>query len=203
MGWIKFLPGKKTIQSPSKSNSLREAILFDHTSEIGITIWGELTQAIQECRKYEFHYLNLNNFFDKKLSTTPTTIAIASDETEEMSVLSDNVIKKYIDHEEKINPKICCPELVGTNLTSDAACTNYKCGKPLATVLGERIVTCMNCNHTMRLKKCECIFSCVLLFEKISLSLLADVVSQYFQEDVMKLYQRAVLLRKCRLHVQL
>ena len=40
MGWIKFLPGKKTIQSPGKTNSLRETILFDHVSEIGITIWG-------------------------------------------------------------------------------------------------------------------------------------------------------------------
>ena len=39
MGWIKFLPGKKTIQSPGKTNSLRETILFDHASEIGITIW--------------------------------------------------------------------------------------------------------------------------------------------------------------------
>ena len=33
MGWIKFLPGKKTIQSPGKTNSLREAILFDRTSD--------------------------------------------------------------------------------------------------------------------------------------------------------------------------
>ena len=55
MGWIKFLPGKKTIQSPGKTNSLREAILFDHTSDIDITIWGELTQSIEEGRKYEFH----------------------------------------------------------------------------------------------------------------------------------------------------
>ena len=40
----------------------------------------------------------------------------------------------------------------------------------------------------MRVKECECIFSCVL-FENILLSLPADVASQYFQEDVMKLYQ--------------
>ena len=40
MGQIKFLPGKKTIQSPGKTNSLCEAILFDHTSDISITIWG-------------------------------------------------------------------------------------------------------------------------------------------------------------------
>ena len=35
-------------------------------------------------------------------------------------------------------------------------------------------------------KKCEYIFSCVLLFENMS----SDVASQYFQEDVMNLYQR-------------
>ena len=51
-------------------------------------------------------------------------------------------------------------------------------------------MACMNCNNTIRVKKCKCIFSCVLLFENISLSLLADVASPYFQEDVMKLYQR-------------
>ena len=54
-----------------------------------------------------------------------------------MTVLSDHVIKKCIDHEEeiniKLNPKICCPELVGTNLTVDAACANDKCGKSVAT----------------------------------------------------------------------
>ena len=51
-------------------------------------------------------------------------------------------------------------------------------------------MTCMNCNNTMRVKRCECMFSCMLLFENISLSLPADVESQYFQEDFMKLYQR-------------
>ena len=40
MKWIKFLPGKKTIQSPGKTKSLSKAILFDHISDIGITIWG-------------------------------------------------------------------------------------------------------------------------------------------------------------------
>ena len=155
---------------------------------------GGLAQSIEEDRNYEFHNLDLKNFFGKKLSTTPTTTAIVSDEMEEMPVLSDNVIKKYIDNEEeiniKLNPIICCPELVGTKLTIHATCTNHKCGKPVATVPRERIVTCMNCNNTMRVKKCECILSCVLLFENISLSLLADVAFKYFEEDVIELYQR-------------
>ena len=160
-------------------------------------MWVELTKSIEEGRKYGFHNLNLKNSLDKKLSTTPTTTAVVSDEIEKMPILpilSDNVIKKYIDHEEeiniKLNPKICCPELVSSNMTADAACTNGKCGKPVATVPGARTVTCMNCNNTMRVKRCESIFSCVLLFEDISLPLPVNVASQYFQEDVMKLYQR-------------
>ena len=91
------------------------------------------------------------------MSTTPTTTAAISDEIEEMPILSDDVIEKYIDHKKeiniKVNPKICCPELVDTNLTVDAGCTNAKCGKPLDTVQGERIVTYMNCNNTTRVKK--------------------------------------------------
>ena len=42
MGWIKFLTGKKTIQSPGKINSLHKTILYDHPSDIAITMWGEL-----------------------------------------------------------------------------------------------------------------------------------------------------------------
>ena len=72
MGWIKFLPGKKTIQSPGKSNSQPEATLFDHISDIDKTIWGRgLTQLIEEGRKYKFDNVDLKNSFGKKLSTAP------------------------------------------------------------------------------------------------------------------------------------
>ena len=98
---------------------------------------GELTQLIEEGRKYKFHNINLKSFVRKKSSTTPTTTAITSDEIEETPILSEDVIA----------------ELVGTNLTADAACTNDKCGKPVATVPGERIVICLNCNNTMRVNK--------------------------------------------------
>ena len=63
----------------------------------------------------------------------------------------------------RLNPKIPCPELLGINLTIDAACTNEKCGKPVATIPRERererererIATCKNYNNTMRVKKYE------------------------------------------------
>ena len=115
-----------------------------------------MTQSIEEGRKYEFHNLNLKTFFAKNLSTTPTATATVSDEIEEMPILSNDVIKKYVDHEEEINIKLnltmSCPELVGTNLTVNAACTYDKRGKPVGTIPGDRTVTCMNCNNTMRAK---------------------------------------------------
>ena len=68
---------------------------------------------IWRSRKYKFHNLN-GDFFSKKLSTTPTTTAVVSDEIEDMPILSDDVIKKHIDHEQeiniKLNPKMYCPE---------------------------------------------------------------------------------------------
>ena len=54
IGWIRFLHRKKTIQSPGKTNSLREAILFEHTSDITITIWRELTQSFEEAESTNF-----------------------------------------------------------------------------------------------------------------------------------------------------
>ena len=54
MGWIKFLPGKKTIQSPGKTNSLREAILFDHTSEIRIKYGGNWNNKLKKAESANF-----------------------------------------------------------------------------------------------------------------------------------------------------
>ena len=47
--------------------------------------------------------------------------------------------RRYVKRRKMLNPKICYPELVGTNLIVDAASTNDKCRKPVATVLGEKL----------------------------------------------------------------
>ena len=134
------------------------------------------------------------NFFGVKLTTTTSASALVSGENGELPILSDDDFKKYIDHEDevntKLNPKLCCPKLLGANVTVRAACTNENCGKPIPTVPGQRVVICINCNTTMRVDKCPCIFNCVLTLNNISLSLPTEVASYHLQEDVMKLYQR-------------
>ena len=65
-------------------------------------------------QKVQISQLKSKDFFGKKLSTTPTTTAMVSDEIEDMPILSDDVIKKHTDHEQeiniKLNPKMYCPE---------------------------------------------------------------------------------------------
>ena len=65
-------------------------------------------------QKVQISQLKSKDFFGKKLSTTPTTTAMVSDEIEDMPILPDDVIKKYNDHEQeiniKLNPKMYCPE---------------------------------------------------------------------------------------------
>ena len=46
--------------------------------------------------------------------------------------------KRYVKRK-KLNSKICYPELVGTNLIVDAASTNDKRRKPVATVPAEKL----------------------------------------------------------------
>ena len=63
------------------------------------------------------------------------------------------------------------------------------CERPIPTVPGQQVITCMNSNIIMIMGKCPCRFNCVLTFSSISLLLLAEATSDYYQ-GVMKQYQR-------------
>ena len=147
---------------------------------------------------------------------------MVSADIEEMPILSDDVIKKYIDREEeiniKLNLKICCAELVGTNLRIDAACANYKCGKPVATLQGDRIVTCMNCSNTLIVKKVWvhlqlCVITknyyCyywkyfAIITDRCSVPVFSRKCHEIVSTWRKNVKRQAVLFRKCRLHVQL
>ena len=174
--------------------TLHENVFFNHTGHVSLTVWGDLIDTIDGGKRYELHNSVLKIVFGVKLTTTTSASALVLGENGELPILLDDDFKKYIDHEDevnaKLNPKLCCPELSGTNVTVGAACTNENCGKPIPTVLGQRVVICINCNTTMRVDKCPCMFNYVWTFNSISLSLPAEVASDYLQEDVMKLYQR-------------
>ena len=176
--------------------TLREDIFFDHMEHVSLTVWGDLIHTIDGGKRDELYELQLGPqiFGGCEINYNNFSKCIVFGSKQELPILSDDNFKKYIDHENgvnaKLNSKSCCLELSGTNVTVGAACTNENCGKPIPTVPGQRVVICINCNTTMSVDKCPCIFNCVLTLNNISLSLPTEVASYHLQEDVMKLYQR-------------
>ena len=90
----------------------------------------------------------------------------------------------------KLHPKLFCPELFGTTVSVEPSCVNVSCTKALQIVPGSRIVTCIRCNMTMRVDECLCIFNCQLTFADLTLSLPVHVASKYFKEDIVELFKK-------------
>ena len=186
---VKWLHNVKQIDLTKVKWRLRESVLYDESGSILLTVWGDLIDSIQECKTYEFHNLSLKNFFGLKLSTTTSTIiTAASDADKVIPNLCESDLKEHLDHErminDKLHPKLCCPELFGTNVSVGPSCVNMSCRKALQIVPGSRTVTCISCNMTINVDKCSCIFNCQLAFADLTLSLPVDVASKYVKGDV-------------------
>ena len=102
----------KQIDSPKVKGRLPEAVLYDDSASILLTVWGDLIDSIEECKIYEVHNLVLMNFFGLKLSTTTSTIITATNDADKViSNLCESDLKEHLDHEKMINdklhPKLC------------------------------------------------------------------------------------------------
>ena len=88
-----------------------------------------------------------------------------------------------------LQPKICCPEVVSVTLDVFPGCTNIACGRPFAVIPDQLSIACQQCNTTMKVSQCPCIFHCTLTFEDMEkpLNLPIEVLQSYLQQDVIKL----------------
>ena len=120
---VKWLHNMKHIDSPKVvSGRMHEAVLYDLSGSILLTVWGNLIDSIEKCKIYQFHNLALKNFFGLKLSTTTsTTITATSDADKVILNLCESDLKEHLDQEKMMNdklyPKLCCPELFGTTVS--------------------------------------------------------------------------------------
>ena len=88
-----------------------------------------------------------------------------------------------------LHPKICCPEVVSVTLDVFPGCTNIPCGRPVAVIPDQPSTACQQCNTTMKVSQCPCVFHCTLTFEDMEkpLNLPLEVLQSYLQQDVIKL----------------
>ena len=192
VGSIKWLKESTMVNTSNGEKPLREAILYDSTGDIKFTVWDDLVIAIEEETQYNFTNLCLKNYYGHKLSTTRLT-AFSINESDPSPVLNLETVQKYQSEEQtKVNSKLCNPEIKNLELELYPGCTNQDCKKPVVLRPGIRIVTCPNCNHTMRADRCDCIFHCKISFGECTLILPKDVLESFMDFDVIKLGRETI-----------
>ena len=79
----------KSSHDEGKIHNLREAILFDATDSIPISIWNTLIDEIDEGKWYSFTNLSLRYYFVLKLSITKRTTSLAIDNAQPVPDISN------------------------------------------------------------------------------------------------------------------
>ena len=190
-GAIKWLFPAEEVDSHGEQKSLREAILYDENDHVAITIWENLLEEISEETMYLFQNIFLKDFYGLKLTTTRATIV--SSEGPVSFTLPQDAVTTYMELNKqlknRLHPKICCPKVVPVTLDVFPGCTNIACGRPVVVIPDQPSTSCQQCNTTMKVSKCPCIFHCTLTFEDMEkpLNLPLEVLQSYLQQDVIKL----------------
>ena len=190
-GAIKWLFPAEEVDSHGEQKSLREAILYDENDHVAITIWENLLEEISEETMYLFQNIFLKDFYGLKLTTTRATIV--SSEGPVSFTLPQNAITTYMELNKqlknRLHPKIFCPEVVSVILDVSPGGTNIACGRPVVVIPDQPSTSCQQCDTTMKVSKCSCIFHCTLTFEDIKkpLNLQLEVLQSYLQQGVIKL----------------
>ena len=124
---------------------------------------------------------------------TTTRATIISSEGPVPFTLPQDAVTAYMELKKqlknRLHPKICCPEVVSVTLDVFPGCTNIVYGRPVVAVSDQPSTSCEQCNTTMKVSKCPCIFHCTLTFEdmEMSLNLSLEVLQSYLQQDAIKL----------------
>ena len=150
-----------------EQRSFREDILYDENYHVAITIWENLLEEISEETMYLFQNNFLKTFYGLKLATTRATIV--SSERAVPFTLPQDAVTIYMELNKqlrnRLHPKICCPEVVSVTLDVFPGCINIACGRPVVAILDQPSTSCQQCNTTINVRKCPCIFHCTLAFE--------------------------------------
>ena len=190
-GCIKWLSDAMPVTiNGDRTSLLREAILFDKTTDIPITVWEDHFQNIDEYTWYHFTRLNLKNYFGQKLSTTKSTSITKEDTDTPIPQLNDTEIDHYVNQTNSFQKKeeiLCCPEISHVSLEIYFACTNKECKRQVTKLPGKKIVTCIYCSRAMKSQKCDKMMNITLSFDTIDLQLSQEIISKFLDLDVMQM----------------
>lgn len=187
VGSLKWLKESIMVTTSNGELPLREAVLYDGTGDIKLTVWNDLIDSVIEEKQYSITNLSLRNFYGQKLSTTKMTTFSVTDSNDTSPILSPVRYQTYLSDEmtTKIVNELCCPEIINLELELYPGCTN--CQKSVVLQPGVKIVTCPHCKHTMRSDKTSCFFHCKLCFNEHTLVLPLAVLESFFKLDIIQM----------------
>ena len=161
MGATKWLKEKEEADSYGSHKSQREVILYDNEDQIPITVWKNVLDEFAEETLYIFQFISLKNYYGSKLTKTKSTIV--SDEREVPYTLSQETPISQLnltktDH--SITPKVMFSRRCYSSPLCFPRLYKKACGKLVVVIPDEATTTCLQCNTTMELSKCYCVFHC-------------------------------------------
>ena len=187
VGSLKWLKESIMVTTSIGELPLREAILYDGSGDIKLTVWNDLIDSVIEEKQYNITNLSLRNFYEKKLSTTKISTFSVADSNDTSPILSPARYQTYLSDEmttKIVVNKLCCLEIINLELEFYPGCTN--CQKSLVPKPGVKIVTCPHWKHTMRSDKTSCFFHCKLCFTEHTLVLPLAVLESFFKIDIIQ-----------------
>ena len=184
VGCIQYLDTVKEINQTKQK--IREAIVYDGTDHMPITLWNEEFCHLSENVWLSFTNLRLKFYFGVKLSTSKSSIVSTYDSLVDIPELPDNLQQDYLSKSETINQKLnhalCCPTI--DNLELDFAHTCSKCDNNITLLPGKRVVNCNHCFSSMRYDKCKKKLKIQVKIDDLTLSIPQDVIGSFYNQDV-------------------
>ena len=189
-GCMKWLSDIKAVTTQEeKTKHLREAVLYDETGDMPLTLWEEHFEKIKEFKWYHFTRLNLKNFYGLKLSSSKSTSITEEDGDTPIPQLDKEEVDKYVERsnitfKNQQHITLCCPEISNLSVELYFGCSNNQCKRQVSFLPGKKIINCIHCSRTMRADKCEQMFKCNLSLGEIELDLPSEIISSFLDVNV-------------------
>ena len=208
-GCMKWLSDIKAVTTQEeKTKHLREAVLYDETGDMPLTLWEEHFEKIKEFKWYHFTRLNLKNFYGLKLSSSKSTSITEEDGDTPIPQLDKEEVDKYVERsnitfKNQQHITLCCPEISNLSVELYFGCSNNQCKRQVTILPGKKFINCIHCSRTMRADKCEQMFKCNLSFGEIELDLPSEIISSFLDVNVIDMclndmdnFKETILFRK-------
>ena len=145
-----------------------DGIFADNTYQFPFSAWEQFIPMIEEGNPCSITNLQVCIFQGRPcLATTSDSV---STEGQPIEVDVQEVVKNFTKQTTQMIPSaltICCQKILGVKISFYPICTNRKChGEKVVLMPRHLSVECSGCGRSMLVRKCQCVLTGDINFEK-------------------------------------